>query len=160
MNIQYSKKSWFNNIQVANVQSYMARRCFIKFNEHSFVLLNLTHLTIKLNNWFDEGASENHSTIQFGYISETNPNCQNIKQLFNLPIPKSGTGSYDVLKSNLNNVLDISDKIMKQFQLKLSVQSDEQLITLEIDQSEAARITEIDFIKVATPILKQLVLFE
>ena len=68
MNIQYSKKSWFNNIQVANVQSYIARRCFIKFNEHSFVLLHLTHLTIKLNNWFDEGTSENHSTIQFGYI--------------------------------------------------------------------------------------------
>ena len=49
---------------------------------------------------------------------------------------------------------------MKQFQLKLSIKSDEQLITLEIDQSEAARITEIDFIKVATPILKQLGLFE
>ena len=157
MNIQYSKKSWFNNIQVANVQSYIDRRCFIKFNEHSFVLLNLTHLTIKLNNWFDEGTSENHSTIQFGYISETNPNCQNIKQLFTLPIPKSGTGSYDVLKSNLNKVLDISDKIMKQFHLKLSVKSDEQLITLEIDQN--IRITEIDFIKVATPVLKQLGLF-
>ena len=158
MNIQYSKKSWFNNIQVANVQSYIARRCFIKFNEHSFVLLNLTHLTIKLNNWFDEGASENHSTIQFGYISEANPH---IKQLFFLPIPKSGhgTANYDSLKSNLNNVLDIADKIMKQFQLKLSVKSDEQLITLEIDQSEAARITEIDFIKVATPVLKQLGLF-
>lgn len=158
MNIQYSKKSWFNNIQVANVQSYIDRRCFIKFNEHSFVLLNLTHLTIKLNNWFDEGTSENHSTIQFGYISETNPTCQNIKQLFNLPIPKSGTGSYDVLKSNLNKVLDIADKIMKQFQLKLSVKSDEQLITLEIDQN--IRITEIDFIKVATPVLKQLGLFD
>lgn len=78
--------------------------------------------------------------------------------MFNLPIPKSGTGSYDVLKSNLNNVLDIADKIMKQFQLKLSVKSDEQLITLEINQN--IRITEIDFIKVATPVLKQLGLFE
>lgn len=117
-------------------------------------------MTIKLNNWFDEGSSVNHSTIQFGYVSETNPACQNIKQLFYIPIPKSGTGSYDALKSNFNNVLDIADKIMKQFQLKLSVKSDEQLITLEIDQSEAVRITEIDFIKVATPILKQLGLFE
>lgn len=158
MNIQYAKKSWFNNIQVANVQSYIAQRCFIKFNEHSFVLLHLKHLTIKLNNWFDEGTSENHSTIQFGYTSETNPTCHNIKQLFNLPIPKSGTGSYDVLKSNLNKALDIADKIMKQFQLKLSVKSDEQLITLEIDQN--IHITEIDFIKVATPVLKQLGLFE
>ena len=60
-------------------------------------------------------------------FSETNPTCQNIKQLFTLPIPKSGTSSYDVLKSNLNKVLDISDKIMKQFQLKLSVKSDEQI---------------------------------
>lgn len=49
---------------------------------------------------------------------------------------------------------------MKQFQLKLSVELDKQLITFEIDQSEAARITEIDFIKVATPVLKQLGLFE
>ena len=82
----------------------------------------------------------------------------NIKQLFYIPIPKSGTGSYDALKSNFNNVLDIADKIMKQFQLKLSVKSDEQLITLEIDQN--VRITEIDFIKVATPILKQLGFFD
>lgn len=40
MNIQYSKKSWFNNIQVANVQSYIARRCFIKFNLNPTLIMS------------------------------------------------------------------------------------------------------------------------
>ena len=163
MNMQYSENSWFNNINIqsANIGVSMVRKYFINFNENSFVLLNLTHLIIKLNNWFDEGSSENHSSIQFGYITDSNPANSNMKQLFYIPIPKSGSNSsYDVLKSNLNNVLDISDEIMKQFQLKLSVKSNEQLITLEINQSESARIIEFDFIKVATPILKQLGFFD
>ena len=111
-----------------------------------------------MNNWFDEGSSENHSSIQFGYISDSELDNKN---LFYLTIPKNGTagGSYDLLKSNIHKVLDMADEMMKQFQLQISVQSD--LISLHIMQNTGYNAVRIfDFIQIATPVLKQLGLFD
>lgn len=163
MNIQ----DWHNNIQLINTETpHITRKCLLKFNEHVVEVLNLTHLTIQLNNWHDEGLSENHSSIQFGYISTIEPKN---KCLFYITIHKTGVGSYDMAKSKLIGVMDMADDLIEQFELKPSIKLDEHLIKLELnhpfDLTQRESIDNIDtqtldFIQIATPVLKQLGLFD
>lgn len=162
MNIQ----DWHNYIQLANTQTpHITRKFVLKFNEHTVEVLNLTHLTIKLNNWFDEGLSENHASIQFGYISSIEPKN---KCLFYITIPKTGNGSYDIAKSKLISVMDIADDLIEQFELIPSIKLDEHLIKLELNKCfdliatnkiETETLDFMDFIQIASPILKKLGLF-
>ena len=159
MNTKYlSAYNWPNNIKLIHTRPPVKIKSVIQFNQEKVEVVNLRCLTIKLNNWFDEGHSENHSSIQFGYISDSE---LDNKYLFYLTIPKNGTasGSYDALKSNIHKVLDMADEIMEQFQLQTFVQSD--IITLHIVQNFDDNTVRIfDFIQIATPILKQLGLFD
>lgn len=153
-----SSYNWSNHIKLIHTRPPVKNKSIIQFNQEKVEVVNLRCLTIKLNNWFDEGSSENHSSIQFGYLSDLELDS---KYLFYLTIPKNGSacGSYDALKSNIHNVLDIADEMMEQFQLQTSVQSD--IITLRIVQNSDDNTVRIfDFIQIATPILKQLGLFD
>ena len=153
-----SARNWSNHIKLMHTRTPVKIKSIIQFNQEKVEVVNLRCLTIKLNNWFDEGTSENHSSIQFGYISDSELDNKN---LFYLTIPKNGTacGSYDLLKSNIHKVLDIADEMIEQFQLQTSVQSD--IITLRIIQnSDDNTVRSFDFIQIATPILKQIGLFD
>lgn len=145
---------------MANTQTpHITRKCVLKFNEHTVEILNLTHLTIKLNNWFDEGLSENHASIQFGYISSIEPKNNG---LFYINIPKTGNGSYDIAKSKIISLMDMADDLIEQFELipSIKLEFNQRFDLIATDKIKTETLDIIDFIQIATPILKKLGLFD
>ena len=151
---------WSNHIKLMHTRPPVKIKSVIRFNQETVEVFNLKSLTIRLHNWFDEGTSENHSSIQFGYVSDSESNEQ---RLFYLSIPKTGTtiGSYDLLTSNIQQILNISDYLLEKFNLTPSIQSGNHLIILDIvTNSDDHTVRIFDFIQIATPILTQLGLFD